>query len=69
MLFGLRWSLTLVISLSLISSYFLIIGVGGGSIIGKASVDRKKEVFVLFVVVVVEFFYDVALQSYPRWMV
>ena len=52
-----------MIFLSLMSSYFLISGIGGGSILAKTLVDRNRVVFILAVVVVVEFCHEVTFQS------
>ena len=59
-----------MIFLSLMSSYFLISGIGGGSILAKTSVDRNRVVFVLavVVVVVVEFCHEVTFQSALCWL-
>ena len=46
------WSLILMIFLSLISTSFLIIGIGSVSIIALTSVEIEKEVFILAVDVV-----------------
>ena len=68
-MFGLRQSFILMRLFSLISSYFFISGIGGGSILGKDSVDINKEVFILAVVAVVDFFHKVTLQSAPHWVI
>ena len=57
-----------MIFLSLMSSYFLISGIGGGSILAKTSVDRNRVVFILAVVVVVEFCHEVTFQSALCWL-
>ena len=57
-----------MIFLSLMSSYFLISGIGGGSILAKTSVDRNRVVFILAVVVVVEFCHEVTFQSTLCWL-